>query len=90
MCGGTLGICVALALQQKGFRVAVVEKRRVEGRLQEWNTSRHELQVGAVVCWQLCAWANWVWMLWSEALPAHSRGTACCICPQGVIQYCVW
>lgn len=45
MCGGTLGICVALALQQKGFRVAVVEKRRVEGRLQEWNSSRHEVQV---------------------------------------------
>jgi lycopene cyclase CruP len=47
VCGGTLGICVALALQQKGFRVAVVEKRRVEGRLQEWNSSRHEIQVRA-------------------------------------------
>lgn len=45
LCGGTLGICVALALQQKGYRVAVVEKRRVEGRLQEWNSSRHEIQV---------------------------------------------
>lgn len=50
MCGGTLGICVALALQQKGFRVAVVEKRRVEGRLQEWNTSRHEVQVRGRTC----------------------------------------
>jgi hypothetical protein len=47
MCGGTLGICMALALQQQGLRVAVVEKRRVEGRLQEWNSSRHEMQVGA-------------------------------------------
>jgi lycopene cyclase CruP len=48
MCGGTLGICVALALQQQGLRVAVVEKRRVEGRLQEWNSSRHEIQVGGL------------------------------------------
>lgn len=45
MCGGTLGIMVALALQQQGFRVAVVEKRVVQGRTQEWNTSRHECQV---------------------------------------------
>lgn len=46
MCGGTLGIMVALTLQQQGFRVAVVEKRVVQGRVQEWNTSRHECQVG--------------------------------------------
>jgi 2-polyprenyl-6-methoxyphenol hydroxylase-like FAD-dependent oxidoreductase len=45
MCGGTLGVCVALALQQRGWRVAVVERRVVEGRLQEWNSSRHEVQV---------------------------------------------
>eukprot|EP00775_Hariotina_reticulata_P005190 gene5190-5428_t len=45
MCGGTLGMFVALALQQKGFKVAVVEKRLAQGRSQEWNTSRHELQV---------------------------------------------
>ncbi|KAF6255437.1 hypothetical protein COO60DRAFT_211816 [Scenedesmus sp. NREL 46B-D3] len=45
MCGGVLGIVIALALQQQGFRVAVVEKRLVEGRTQEWNSSRHECQV---------------------------------------------
>uniref|UniRef100_A0A383W650 Uncharacterized protein n=1 Tax=Tetradesmus obliquus TaxID=3088 RepID=A0A383W650_TETOB len=45
MCGGVLGIVVALALQRQGFRVAVVEKRLVEGRTQEWNSSRHECQV---------------------------------------------
>jgi heterodisulfide reductase subunit A-like polyferredoxin len=45
LCGGVLGIVVALALQQQGFRVAVVEKRLVEGRTQEWNSSRHECQV---------------------------------------------
>lgn len=43
VCGGTLGIFVALALQQRGHRVAVIERRRVEGRTQEWNISRHEL-----------------------------------------------
>jgi lycopene cyclase CruP len=48
MCGGVLGIVVALALQQQGFRVAVVEKRLVEGRTQEWNSSRHECQVSGV------------------------------------------
>ena len=46
MCGETLDIMVALALQQQGFKVAVVEKRVVQGRVQEWNTSRHECQVG--------------------------------------------
>lgn len=33
------------ALQLRGHRVRIVEKRRVEGRLQEWNVSRQELQV---------------------------------------------
>jgi hypothetical protein len=61
MCGGTLGICVALALQQQGYRVAVVERRRVEGRLQEWNSSRHEMQVRtALLCCAMsvpvCCW----------------------------------
>jgi heterodisulfide reductase subunit A-like polyferredoxin len=55
VCGGTLGICIALALQQKGFRVAVVEKRRVEGRLQEWNSSRHEIQVRGGAATPACA-----------------------------------
>jgi hypothetical protein len=45
MCGGVLGIVMALALQRQGFRVAVVEKRLVQGRSQEWNSSRHECQV---------------------------------------------
>ncbi|BDA41128.1 hypothetical protein COCOBI_01-7830 [Coccomyxa sp. Obi] len=44
VCGGTLGLLLALALQLRGHRVSIVEKRRVEGRLQEWNVSRHELQ----------------------------------------------
>jgi lycopene cyclase CruP len=41
--GGTLGIFLALALQLKGHRVCVVEKRTLQGRSQEWNISRAEL-----------------------------------------------
>lgn len=45
VCGGTLGLFLGLALQLRGHRVTVVEKRRVEGRAQEWNVSRQELNV---------------------------------------------
>lgn len=45
VCGGTLGILLALALQLRGHRVCVVERRRVDGRAQEWNSSRAELKV---------------------------------------------
>eukprot|EP00884_Botryococcus_braunii_P016460 jgi/Botrbrau1/3498/Bobra.341_2s0028.1 len=45
VCGGSLGILVALALQVQGWRVCVIEKRRVEGRNQEWNISRAELEI---------------------------------------------
>ncbi|CAK0756134.1 hypothetical protein CVIRNUC_002428 [Coccomyxa viridis] len=45
VCGGTLGLLLALGLQLRGHKVCIVEKRRVEGRLQEWNVSRSELQV---------------------------------------------
>jgi lycopene cyclase CruP len=41
--GGTLGIFVALALQLRGHKVCVIEKRRLQGREQEWNISRGEL-----------------------------------------------
>ena len=34
-----------LMVQLRGHKVCIVEKRRVEGRLQEWNVSRSELQV---------------------------------------------
>eukprot|EP00899_Mesostigma_viride_P027533 jgi/Mesvir1/7965/Mv11876-RA.1 len=43
VCGGTLGIFMATALQMKGFRVAVVERGPLKGREQEWNISRKEL-----------------------------------------------
>eukprot|EP01039_Chlorochromonas_danica_P003675 gene3675-4021_t len=43
VCGGTLGIFYAAALQRRGFRVAVVERLRVAGRAQEWNISEKEL-----------------------------------------------
>lgn len=41
--GATLGIFYATALQSLGWRVIVLERGPVQGRLQEWNISRHEL-----------------------------------------------
>ncbi|GMH43080.1 hypothetical protein BSKO_11002 [Bryopsis sp. KO-2023] len=43
VCGGTLGIFVACALQIRGLKVAVVERGPLRGRKQEWNISRKEL-----------------------------------------------
>jgi lycopene cyclase CruP len=45
ICGGTLGILIAAALVQKGWRVALLEQGKLRGRDQEWNISRQELQV---------------------------------------------
>ncbi|MEB3308851.1 MAG: FAD-binding oxidoreductase [Snowella sp.] len=42
-CGGTLGILLATALQQKGWKVALMERGQLRGRAQEWNISRQEL-----------------------------------------------
>eukprot|EP00953_Heterococcus_sp_UTEX-ZZ885_P018261 10198-Heterococcus_DN1.PRE.1 len=39
ICGGTLGIFMATALQLKGWNVAVVERGALAGRQQEWNIS---------------------------------------------------
>ena len=43
--GGTLGIMLAAALQQRGLQVAVIERGELKGRVQEWNISRSELYV---------------------------------------------
>jgi lycopene cyclase CruP len=43
--GGTLGIILAAALQLRGFKVAVIERGELKGRVQEWNISRAELGV---------------------------------------------
>ena len=45
VCGGTLGIFIASALQRCGWRVAVIEQGLLRGRAQEWNISRQELNV---------------------------------------------
>jgi lycopene cyclase CruP len=45
ICGGTLGILIGVALAQKGWRVALLERGTLRGREQEWNISRQELQV---------------------------------------------
>jgi 2-polyprenyl-6-methoxyphenol hydroxylase-like FAD-dependent oxidoreductase len=44
ICGGTLGIFFALALQAKGHSVAVLEAGKLQGREQEWNISMKELE----------------------------------------------
>ncbi|MBL1209154.1 FAD-binding oxidoreductase [Geminocystis sp. GBBB08] len=43
ICGGNLGIFLATTLQKKGYKIAVIEKGILQGRDQEWNISRHEL-----------------------------------------------
>uniref|UniRef100_A0A7R9VAJ3 Lycopene beta-cyclase n=1 Tax=Chlamydomonas euryale TaxID=1486919 RepID=A0A7R9VAJ3_9CHLO len=45
VCGGTLGLFVAAALQMQGHNVAIIDRRMIQGRTQEWNISRTELQV---------------------------------------------
>lgn len=45
ICGSTLGILLGTVLVQQGWRVAILERGELRGRQQEWNTSRHELQV---------------------------------------------
>jgi lycopene cyclase CruP len=44
ICGGTLGILIGAALAQLGWRVVLLERGRLQGRAQEWNISRQELQ----------------------------------------------
>jgi lycopene cyclase CruP len=43
ICGGTLGIFIGGALQQRGWRVVLLEQGQLQGRAQEWNISRPEL-----------------------------------------------
>lgn len=42
--GGTMGIFMACVLQLRGFKVCVVERGAVTGRIQEWNISEKELR----------------------------------------------
>jgi len=43
VCGGTLGIFIARALQLKRYNVCVVEGGKLQGREQEWNISMDEM-----------------------------------------------
>ncbi|MBD2364555.1 FAD-binding oxidoreductase [Anabaena minutissima FACHB-250] len=45
ICGGTLGILIGCALAVRGLRVALLERGILQGREQEWNISRQELEV---------------------------------------------
>ena len=40
----TMKLNPGLCLQLQGWQVCIVEKRLAEGRLQEWNSTREELQ----------------------------------------------
>jgi lycopene cyclase CruP len=42
--GGTLGVLLGATLAQRGWRVALLEKGKLQGRQQEWNISRQEMQ----------------------------------------------
>ena len=44
MLPGTLGIFLACTLAKRGKRVVVVERGRLQGRNQEWNISRQDMQ----------------------------------------------
>ncbi len=44
ICGGTLGVLVGVGLAQRGWRVALLERGLLQGREQEWNISRRELE----------------------------------------------
>ena len=43
VCGGTLGIFHAIALQKRGYSTVVCERGVIAGRPQEWNISRNEM-----------------------------------------------
>ena len=43
ICGGTLGILLGAALQKLGWQVNLIERGILQGRKQEWNISRQEL-----------------------------------------------
>lgn len=45
ICGGTLGILLGAALQRLGWQVTLIERGILQGRKQEWNISRKELEI---------------------------------------------
>ena len=45
VCGGTLGIFYAVALQMLGYNVCIIERGKIAGRVQEWNISENELKI---------------------------------------------
>ncbi len=67
--GGTLGIILAAALQLRGFKVAVIERGELKGRVQEWNISRAEL--GVLVELELLSEAEFAIAIATEYNPAR-------------------
>lgn len=69
ICGGTLGILIGSALVQRGWRVALLERGILRGRLQEWNISRQELEVFLRL--NLLTEAELEWAIATEYNPAR-------------------
>ncbi len=67
--GGTLGILLAAAWQQRGWRVALLERGELKGRAQEWNISRTEL--AALTALELLREAELARAIASEYNPAR-------------------
>lgn len=69
ICGGTLGILLGAALQQLGWRVTLIERGILQGREQEWNISREELQT--FVDLDLLTWVELEQAIATEYNPAR-------------------
>ena len=84
--GGTLGLLVAAALQARGLATAVLERRAVAGRDQEWNTTRDELKasgkrVGSGGGWEWLAWEEVAWECVASARPSPATRCNPPFCP---------
>eukprot|EP00929_Paragymnodinium_shiwhaense_P050597 TRINITY_DN25478_c0_g1_i1.p1 TRINITY_DN25478_c0_g1~~TRINITY_DN25478_c0_g1_i1.p1 ORF type:complete len:669 (+),score=82.93 TRINITY_DN25478_c0_g1_i1:61-2067(+) len=44
VCGGTLGLLLASALQHSGLKVCVMDRGAIRGRVQDWNVNPEELE----------------------------------------------
>jgi lycopene cyclase CruP len=67
--GGTLGILIGAALAQRGLKVVLLERGRLQGRTQEWNISRREL--GALIELELLTSAELDAVIASEFNPVR-------------------
>lgn len=76
VCGGTLGIFLAAALQLAGLRVAVVERGPLRGRAQEWNISRKEI-AELVSCKSLFRFENETSVIYGSSILIQLLSKSC-------------